>query len=288
MVELDVHWSDGADLDKVGAADISVRIDNTPLPHPKPLRSDAGMRYGFELGSFNAIMSALSRGKRFRISIPDKPERSADVDIGAGKKAVAFLRECDMYSTNFKTATHAWGKGRASAKVGEYAQAIIYFDQAIAELPTDEANHFIRWPPTRAGRLDPSLCPDSWVARLRTRPRNPHKFAVAASGARSLQGSPLCRYDRCSFGVNRKGAALPRCGDPMRLARKLPPVRSLSGLVVRLCGDVRIRRSQRREPERPVPMAPTETPATIVKQLRAETGVPISMNLARAPGAINE
>jgi len=135
MVELDVHWSDGADLDKVGAADISVRIDNTPLPHPKPLRSDAGMRYGFELGSFNAIMSALSRGKRFRISIPDKPERSADVDIGAGKKAVAFLRECDMYWTNFKTATHAWGKGRASAKVGEYAQAIIYFDQAIQNCP---------------------------------------------------------------------------------------------------------------------------------------------------------
>jgi tetratricopeptide (TPR) repeat protein len=80
-------------------------------------------------------MSALSRGKRFRISIPDKPERSADVDIGAGKKAVAFLRECDMYWTNFKTATHAWGKGRASAKVGEYAQAIIYFDQAIQNCP---------------------------------------------------------------------------------------------------------------------------------------------------------
>ena len=60
MLELDVHWSDGADLDKVGVADISVRIDNAPVPHPRPLRSDVGMLYGFELGSFNAILPALS------------------------------------------------------------------------------------------------------------------------------------------------------------------------------------------------------------------------------------
>ncbi len=137
MVELDVHWSDGADLDKVGAADISVRIDNALVPHPKPLRSDVGMLYGFELGSFNAIFPPLSRGKRLQISIPGEPERSADLDIGAGKKAVAFLRKCDMYWTNFHIATDAWEKGRASAKVGEYARAIGDFDQAIQKLPKE-------------------------------------------------------------------------------------------------------------------------------------------------------
>jgi hypothetical protein len=34
MVELDINWNDRADLDEVAAADISVQIDNTPLPHP--------------------------------------------------------------------------------------------------------------------------------------------------------------------------------------------------------------------------------------------------------------
>jgi tetratricopeptide (TPR) repeat protein len=135
MVELDVHWSDGADLDKVGAADISVRIDNAPVPHPNPLRSEVGMLYGFELGSFDAVLPVLSRGKRLQISIPDNPERFVDLDIGAGgKAAVAFLRKCDMYWTNFRIATNAWERGRASAEVGEYAQAIEHFDQAIQKL----------------------------------------------------------------------------------------------------------------------------------------------------------
>jgi tetratricopeptide (TPR) repeat protein len=136
MVELDVAWSDG-DLDKVGAADISVRIDNAPVPHPKPLRSDVGVLYGFELGSFNAIFSALSRGKQLQISIPDKPERSVNLHIGAGGKAVAFLKKCDRYWTNVGIATNAWERGRASAEVGEYAQAIEHFDQAIQNLPKE-------------------------------------------------------------------------------------------------------------------------------------------------------
>ncbi len=44
MIELDILWNDGADLDEVTAADISVRIDNTPLPHPKPLKYGAGRK----------------------------------------------------------------------------------------------------------------------------------------------------------------------------------------------------------------------------------------------------
>ena len=60
MVELDVHWSDGTDLDKVGAADISVRIDNAPLPHLKSLRSEGGMLNGFELGSVDSVLPLLS------------------------------------------------------------------------------------------------------------------------------------------------------------------------------------------------------------------------------------
>src|SRR2546430_14781689 len=56
MVELNVYWSDGANLDNLGPVDISVRIDDAPLPDPKPLKSDYGVLYGFGLGSFNAIL----------------------------------------------------------------------------------------------------------------------------------------------------------------------------------------------------------------------------------------
>jgi tetratricopeptide (TPR) repeat protein len=95
------------------------------------------MLYGFELGSFNAIFPALSRGKRLQIWIPEKPERSVNLDIGAGGKAMAFFKKCDIYWTNVHIATNAWERGRASAKVGDYARAIEDFDQAIQTLPTD-------------------------------------------------------------------------------------------------------------------------------------------------------
>ena len=78
------------------------------------------------------------RGKRLQISISGKPERSVDLDIGTGgKAAVAFLRKCDMYWTNFHIATNAWERGRASAKVGEHARAIEDFDQAIQKFPKE-------------------------------------------------------------------------------------------------------------------------------------------------------
>jgi tetratricopeptide (TPR) repeat protein len=89
------------------------------------------------LQALDAIFPALSRGKQLQISIPDKPERSVNLDIGAGGKAVAFLKKCDRYWTNFHTATNAWEKGRASAKVGDYARAIGDFDQAIQKLPKE-------------------------------------------------------------------------------------------------------------------------------------------------------
>ncbi len=104
MVELDILWNDGVDLDEVTAADISVRIDNTPLPHPKPLKYDitgpySGMVYGFELGPSNAILPALFRAKHLLISFPGKPDRSVDLDVGAGRKALAFLKKCDKFWT---------------------------------------------------------------------------------------------------------------------------------------------------------------------------------------------
>ena len=68
----------------------------------KPLKSDTGRLYGFGLGSFNAIWPALSRGKRLQISIQDKSERTVDLDIGAGGKAVAFLKKCDKYGVNWR------------------------------------------------------------------------------------------------------------------------------------------------------------------------------------------
>ena len=98
QIELEIHWSDRVDLNEVAAADISVQIDNTPLLRPKPLKNEiTGMVYGFELGSFNAILPALSRGKRLQISFLGKPERSLDLNIGAGRKAVAFLKKCDKF-----------------------------------------------------------------------------------------------------------------------------------------------------------------------------------------------
>jgi ribosomal protein S27AE len=51
------------------------------------------------------------------------------------------------------------------------------------------------------------------------------------------EGAPLC----------------PECGDAMRLARKLPPVRPLSGLVVHLCGRCGYVGASEREPEPPPP-----------------------------------
>ena len=45
----------------------------------------------------------------------------------------------------------------------------------------------------------------------------------------------------------------PECGDAMRLARKLPSVRPLSGLVVHLCGRCGYVGTSEREPEPPPP-----------------------------------
>ena len=45
----------------------------------------------------------------------------------------------------------------------------------------------------------------------------------------------------------------PQCGDAMRLARKLPPVRPLSGLIVHLCGGCGYVGTAEREPDPPPP-----------------------------------
>jgi hypothetical protein len=45
----------------------------------QPLKSDYGVLHGFGLGSFNAILPALSRGKRLQVSISGKPERFVDL-----------------------------------------------------------------------------------------------------------------------------------------------------------------------------------------------------------------
>src|SRR6185295_3924992 len=58
----------------------------------------------------------------------------------------------------------------------------------------------------------------------------------------------------------------PQCGDAMRLARKLPPVRPLSGLVVHLCGGCGYVGTAEREPDPPPP-----------KWLRPTRGVRISL-----------
>jgi tetratricopeptide (TPR) repeat protein len=133
-LEFDVQWSDGAALDNLGDVNLSVQIDQLRL---QPLKSDVGTIYDYQLGSFDSVLPGLSRGKHLIVSIAGRPERSVELDIGAGKEAVAFLRKCDMYWTNFHIATNAWEKGRASAKVEEYARAIRDFDQAIQKLPKD-------------------------------------------------------------------------------------------------------------------------------------------------------
>lgn len=136
MLELELH---GVTLDDLGEANLSVQIDHVPLPRLEPLKmprlQPPGVSVIYNYGPFDSNL--LSRGKRLQVSNSGKPERSVDLDIGAGKEAVAFLRKCDMYWTNVGIATNAWEKGRASAKVGEYARAIGDFDQAIQKLPKD-------------------------------------------------------------------------------------------------------------------------------------------------------
>jgi hypothetical protein len=54
-----------------------------------------------------------------------------------------------------------------------------------------------------------------------------------------------CGYEQMLVPKEPETAPLcPQCGDAMRLARKLPPVRPLSGLVVHLCGRCAFRRSR--------------------------------------------
>src|SRR6478735_10790393 len=74
-----------------------------------------------------------------------------------------------------------------------------------------------------------------------------------------LQDAGLCPpggADRPSMLVRQEpetAPLCPQCGDAMRLARKLPPVRTLSGLVVHLCGQCGYVGTSQREPDPPPP-----------------------------------
>src|SRR6478735_8460855 len=57
-----------------------------------------------------------------------------------------------------------------------------------------------------------------WPVERRGRKCSPH-WLPCMLVRKDLETAPLC----------------PQCGDAMRLARKLPPVRPLSGLVIHLC-----------------------------------------------------
>jgi len=109
----------------------SVWIDHTVLP------ARPGMAYDYSIGSAKEVLPALARGKRLKVFVHDKAEPVVDLNIGNGKKAVAFLRECDMYWTNVRIAENAWGEGRASAEAGEYGRATRNFDQALQKLPRE-------------------------------------------------------------------------------------------------------------------------------------------------------
>jgi hypothetical protein len=101
MLEFDVQWSDGATLDNFGDVNLSVQIDQLRLPRLQPLKSDVGTIYGYRLGSFDLVLPALSRGTRLTVSIASRPERSVEMDIGAGREAAAFLRKCDSWWANW-------------------------------------------------------------------------------------------------------------------------------------------------------------------------------------------
>ncbi len=71
--------------------------------------------------------------------------------------------------------------------------------------------------------------------------RNPHKYARPRGAGCILAGCapPLTFVGYREMLVRKEpetAPLCPQCGDAMRLARKLPPVRPLSGLVVHLCG----------------------------------------------------
>jgi hypothetical protein len=89
-IDLDILWNDDTPLDKDTA--ISVRIDS------KLIANGVTDGFDFKLGT-HAILPALFRAKHLQISFPGKPERSVNLDIGAARKAVAFLKMCDKFWT---------------------------------------------------------------------------------------------------------------------------------------------------------------------------------------------
>src|SRR4249920_906027 len=72
-------------------------------------------------------------------------------------------------------------------------------------------------------------------------------------GAGLIAHTP-CGYEQMLVPKEPETAPLcPQCGDAMRLARKLPPVRPLSGLVVHLCGRCGYVETADREADPPPP-----------------------------------
>ena len=78
--------------------------------------------------------------------------------------------------------------------------------------------------------------------------------AARAETARRLMQRPSCSLSSMLVRKDPESAPLcPQCGDAMRLARKLPPVRPLSGLVIHLCGGCGYVGTAEREPDPPPP-----------------------------------
>ena len=111
------------------------------------------------------------------------------------------------------------------------------------------------------GAVPPSLSP--WDANS-TGPNTSFSVTGAAVlGCRAARAEmlsagcmqcPSCSLSSMLVRKDPESAPLcPQCGDAMRLACKLPPVRPLSGLVVHLCGGCGYVGTAEREPDPPPP-----------------------------------
>jgi hypothetical protein len=126
-IELEVVWNDNAVLN---ATNISVRIDSTKLTANAVEGYPLGFEPSYELGTRNAILPRLFRAKRLQISFPRRPERSVNLEIGAARKAVAFLNMCHKFWTCVRNRDD-----RGKPKHCYSPRALDQYEAAPAEVP---------------------------------------------------------------------------------------------------------------------------------------------------------
>jgi hypothetical protein len=95
-LEIDVLWADDTGLDAFKATGFRAQIDQKSIDI-QTLKNDAGEVYAYALGPSATIGPLLSGGRSLALAFTDHPERDLRLEIGNGRKAVAFLEKCRNY-----------------------------------------------------------------------------------------------------------------------------------------------------------------------------------------------